>query len=215
MERTPPSEDEFNNAWLTPMAVIAFCSTVADVRKVRQWVMERLKGMVIDAVCRQAQILPDVPPQNQLTFVPARMWSLWIGTDGDDQFWATGDATFSQTRALDSSGYGTVNDKFRYFNVRFDPAGLPWTRSLAAASNPIEERPALATVKLKKDLPRPEAERFSRAILSEWPNTTERDAHQKAKLFFPDNNVPKHWFLEIFGSIRGPKIRGQQPKERG
>ena len=111
--------------------------------------------------------------------------------------------------------------------MRFDPDQIG---ALATAQlNPLAKLPGgqnhddAAPVQLDtppqqplplRDLPTAEAENFSRAILAGWPQTTEEVALQKAKLFFPDNKVPKDWFLKKFRVIRGPKTRGKQPKTR-
>lgn len=140
--------------------------------------------------------------QSYYLIVPTWFWSM--DTPRGLDFWDTG---FLE-RFLPVKGYSyDANRWIKLFQIRFFfPGDLP------NAQQPSE--PETRTRSSLADISRSDAESFSRAILAGWPSATEAFAHTKAKLFFPDNKVPRDWFLGIFRSIRGPKSPGKTPKNR-
>lgn len=137
---------------------------------------------------------------NTLVPVPAQHWSSWASRAAST-FWNAGDVTL-----YDRSGQPYAS----YHDVRFHPRDFaalvpPEARQTEpeARQPRMDDRPSLS---------QDDAERFSRAILCGWPQSTEDFAHKKAVLFFPDHKISRDWFRVIFRAIRGPKSRGKQRK---
>jgi len=210
MSWQPPTEDEFNDDWITPLDAL----DVSDVRMADhhdQWaILEQLRAGQIIAVARTAQTSQADGLVRPLMRVPAAAWSRMRQFE-DDRFWATGHLVVT-AGATDNYG-GAINAKDRFFNIRFDPGSFSG-RPPPALPHDDEGKPASPTTDRDKEISTDEATCFSRAVLAGWPDATEAFAHAKALAFFPENKVPREWFLSIFRSIRGPKNRGKSPKKR-
>lgn len=209
MDWQPPTEDEFNRDWLTPEEALDLL-TYDERDTKRRWLMSRLKTEQIIAVARTGAPGGRMEP---FPLVPAQYWGGW-DEYGDEHFWATGDATFHVGIRAGYSGH-----KLRFLDIRFDPSSFSGERTMRIPLPPAPPAPPEAEVPPtppvpRKDISRDDAERFSRAILAGWPDSTEDFAYRKAELFFPDKKVPRDWFKKIFRLIRGPKNRGKQPKTR-
>jgi len=134
--------------------------------------------------------------------IPAKHWVAWPSR-ADPTFWKVGDVTLYDAAG---SRYATYHD------VRFHPrdiqALIPPKPAPPQGTSPPE--PLEPPIELKPP-PRPEAEKFARAILHSWPDCTQDWAYEKAVAFFPKNKVPRDWFRSILRSIRGPQKPGKKP----
>jgi hypothetical protein len=205
-EWKPPTEREFNQDWLMPIAAINLINPAyQDQSTTKRWIMARLKTGVIQAVARTTEIQGK---RYEFNAVPQRLWNQcddW----GEDHFWQTGDEIFyhGETRV-------------RSLDIRFDPNTIA---SRALKPSPPEMDPTPATPPKPKEKSGPnkrdnlspsDAERFCKFLLEVRPNATERDAHKRAVNFFHDRKVPRDWFWDIFRTIRGHRNPGKQPKDR-
>lgn len=208
----PPTEDEFNDHWITPLEAL----DVSDDRMAEdheKWaLLEQLRAGQILAVARTAQVNPTVGAVQPFVRISAGAWRR-AGQSEQFNFWKTGHLVVPGVEKTDDYGGVLTGEKERYFNVRFDPASFDG-RPPPPEPDDGAEAAAPAAVERGKEISTEEAKRFSVAILAGWPDATESFAHAKALAFYSQNKVPREWFLGIFRSIRGPKSRGKQPKKR-
>jgi hypothetical protein len=116
MEWGDPTEDDFNNKWLTPQDLLIDLETTYDEEYTRRiWIIDRLKLGHIRAVARSGTSA-GVPRSPCL--VEPRFWG-WHMED-ETHFWETGDA---HIQTPSTSGYGDWR-VFIFLDVRFDPASL-------------------------------------------------------------------------------------------
>lgn len=209
----PPTENEFNSDWVTPDDGLGVLVQFLEERTRCKGIKDRLESGAMIAVARTGRSERDRSLQ---PFVPVsnRVWR-HMDSSEEDHFWNSGDAV---VQVPSSGNYGSGLEKHHYFDVRFDPQGFsgkPPTKAvadhLAETSDAPLPHPPPAPL---KDLSVDDAERFSRAILAGWPDSTEEAAHKQATHYFPEHKVPRDWFKSIFRVIRGPKNPGKQPKNR-
>ena len=129
-------------------------------------------------------------------------WAKYWHPTASHDFWKTGDVQ------LRDSGYGD-DKRASLFGVKFDPAGIRAMLPLSGDDQPEQTETQKSEL---KPLPKAEAEKFARAILSEWPQASQDWAHEKAMLFFPEHTMSRAQFRIIFRAIQGPKNRGKSPK---
>lgn len=96
------------------------------------------------------------------------------------------------------------------FDVRFEPPNA----QKIAHDQTGDELPPIEKAKSSPspNLPKADAEKFCLAIVAGWPEANQDWAWDKAKLFFPENEIPRDWFRSILRSKRPEKKRGRQPK---
>jgi hypothetical protein len=204
----PPTEDEFNNSWFTRLDALG----VSDQRMAEdtdKWaIKQRLQAGQILAVARTAQVRSDIAGVRP--FVPVHTGA-WVQMDRNAEFyfWSQGDLVVPDIRD------GVIHSgEQRFFDVRFDPDTFNGKPPPIIA---MDGAPALSPAvppKRIKEISTDEAERASRAIFAGWPEATEKEAYAKALALYPENKVPREWFLGIFRLIRGPRSRGVQPRIR-
>lgn len=173
------------------------------------WILRRLKtGEIVAAARTMARSNWGRTERTEFAAVPSDFWAD-ITIDTLDPLWTQGDYEDLTRRRHGNEAMIVAG----LFETRISPEPLvAWLNP-----RPIEEPPvpaAAADAIPRRELSRSEAERFSRSILTGWPESTEDFAHSKAVLFFPNHNVPRDWFLKTFRVIRGPRKRGKQPKTR-
>ncbi|NCP15372.1 MAG: hypothetical protein GW858_14635 [Sphingomonadales bacterium] len=148
----------------------------------------RAGRLMSDDGCEQVAYFP----------IPPIYWDELEWINGPETLWVTGQVSFhigSRTNQRPAEDW----IEHIFTDVRFDPEGFAVAFDLDQTGNSQSS----------KALPVAEAERFARAILHGWPDTTERNAYAKAVLFFPDHRVSRDPFLKIFRSIRGYKSPGK------
>lgn len=217
MNWQPPTEDEFDSEWITPLDAIG----VSDERMAddhEKWeLVEKLKAGQIIGVARTGQTRADLVGVQPFVPVHAGVWR-HMGDSEEHYFWKTGHLVVPHVSAT-----GTLTGgKERYFDIRFDPAsfsGRPPPRvedEAVARQTATAEQPASPDPLNDKrtNLTAPEAKRFCEFLLTELPEVTERDAHKRVSSFYHDRKVPRDWFWDIFRPIRGKKNPGRKPKAR-
>jgi hypothetical protein len=205
--------EAFNRDWLDPeLALEALQGSYRDPYTRKKWIMDRLKSGLILAVARTVEFGGE---HFELAGIAASNFKRF-GAYGDDHFWETGDHAFR---------IGRDGEQLQAFDIRLDPDsfnGRP-PRIKPVEAMPLAPRKGLLiggspkepeAPHRGKDISKDDAQRFSRAMVAGWPEATEQFAYSKALAFFPENKVPRDWFLGIYRSIRGPKNRGKQPKDR-
>tara|TARA_R110000868_G_scaffold34144_3_gene123438 strand:- start:4159 stop:4875 length:717 start_codon:yes stop_codon:yes gene_type:complete len=204
-EFDPIPRDEFEG-WLTPREAMSALGYPA-VTGLKAFLRELETGRVRAAAEDIRWWRGGESGQESYGLIDPRFWTVDPPTASSD-LWPFGQHKF----VIHQNSYGLQSTiRITMFDVRFEPRSTPKTKQ--NLSLPPTEPDDLSAAS-KRDLPKTDAERFSKAIIAGWPDATEPFAHQKAVLFFPDNKVPRDWFLSIFRLIRGPKSRGRQPKIR-
>lgn len=194
MDWKPPSEEEFNSEWVLPRQSLKLLIPLHDELSTRQrYVMDRLKSGLILAVARDYEY-----GTRRERFVQADLrWWKACGDYGEEHFWKVGDETF----------YGG-NLEHRFLDIRFHPHWYKPQHVETLAPTRGEQR-----VANPPPLSKAEAERFCRAMVTEWGDEVTQDwAYAKATLFFPDKKVTRDPFRLILRSIRGPTKRGKRAK---
>lgn len=210
----PPTEDEFNLDWFTPLDALG-------VKKIEMapshevWaLLERLRAGQIIAVARTATVRADLVGVRPMVKVNAGAWRR-MNDDDEHFFWLTGDLSVETSPALNLKG--TVN-RDRFFDVRFDPTSFSGQPPVQIeVEDEIQGNSASQDSDIqipKPQLAKSEAERFCRALIAGWPDASQDFAHGKAQLFFPDHKVPRDWFRGILRSIQGPKKPGKPGKTK-
>lgn len=206
----PPTEDEFNSDWISPLEAL----DVSDIRMAEDheiWaITERLRAGQIIAVARTGSMRADLAGVVPFVKIWPGAWRRMTPTD-EHYFWRTGDLSVEAAPADYLKGLG---HRDRYFNIRFDPASFsanpPPPLALngpdPTAQEAVDQFPEMDLPQLSKS----DAERFCRAILAGWPEAGQDFAHAKAILFFPDRRIPRDWFRRILRSIRGPTKPGKK-----
>ena len=144
--------------------------------------------------------------RDKLALLPPWLWSI-VMPDGASDFWRTGYLEAWIPKGDRDYSLPDIGNWLRIYGVRFwapDINEQPDSQ-VSAALNPADQDE-------RAQLPKPEAERFCRAILTEWPQATQDWAFEKAQLFFPDHKFARDWFRLILRSIRGHTKRGKKPK---
>lgn len=197
MEGDLLSAAEFDD-WFTPKKALSELPSDWSYETKAKWVAGRLQSGLITAGARSYLSTYG----NILTTLVRLQKDLWVGWPclAEDDFWKTGDIKLYNRHRMN------VADAF---DVRFDPAGFDnFTPKPVLTETPTPDAPLVSLKNLSDD----NAKRFSRAILEGWPDSTERNAVAKARLFFPENTVPRDWFFRIFRSIRSDRKPGKKGK---
>lgn len=193
--------------WLTPEAALGILPQTWEYKTKVNWISDRLNSGLIIAEARIYQSGNDSIISDRAHKISKEIWRE-CDYHREHDFWRTGDVTFTKT-IWDDDYIDSTSTVGTAFDVRFNPAGFSsFTPKPVPTETPTLDPPLVPLKNLSDD----NAKRFSRAILEGWPDSTERDAVAKARLFFPDNAVPRDWFLGIFRSIRGLRKPGKPGK---
>lgn len=211
MSWQPPTEEEFNNEWITHLDAL----DVSDERMAddhEKWtVLEQLRAGQVLAVARTAQVNPTVGAVQPFVRISAGAWRR-AGQSEQFYFWKTGHLVVQGTEKTDDYGGVLTREKERYFNIRFDPASFSGRPPPPEDHAPEAAKTKLALPEELPPLSKAEAERFCKAIVVGWPEATQDWAYEKAQLFFPGNKVTRDRFRSILRSIRGPMKPGKRGK---
>lgn len=205
--------------WLPPRRALHLLTAHFETEATISALLNRLSlGLLIAGAELTTWHSGDQEERAPLLVVPRSFWYHPSHFQMGTTFWKTGDVTvFGVTGA----GYGiSANDYVAFTGVRFDPEGLAAVAMAMGhdvpelAHSPPAKPDAPQSIARRNDISIDDAKRFSTAVIAGWPTATEKFAHAKALAFFPENKVPREWFLGIFRSIRGHKNPGVPPKTR-
>ena len=224
------SEQELSG-WLKPADALALLPESLSLDSKARVTLARLSSGFVRVAAKSMAFRSSQTPQitrDSYCLVQPHLWvSPWNVNARD--LWALGDLHFDNDEPAPLVYVVGFDDPIEpdrtimtvhYAGVRIDPAsfceafdlpiGNPSAPVLTDAPGVIGDSLAPKLPALKED----DAKRFSRAILSEWPDSTQDFAFEKAALFFNENSVPRDWFRSVFRSIRGPVSRGKKAKDR-
>jgi hypothetical protein len=189
------------------MGMTALQAQSANARYIGKWL--RVTGYIL-VVTKLSEFLPDVTVT--ISDSPNEIWGIYLDFPGDFerlQVANLGDVLKAEGRVCEVTTGLISLDQCKVLSIEAPPPPSP-----SAPEPPKQEK--IASPKGDEQristLSKIEAEKFCRAILAGWPDTTEENAHAKSLLFFPDKKVPRDWFRPIFRAIRGPKKRGPAAK---
>jgi hypothetical protein len=198
------SQAEYDS-WLTPEAMLA--AMPYGMLSATQLERELRAERYLSAADEVIWAFEGKTGRDRLARLPAWLWTIVMPAAAAD-FWHTG---YLEAWIPEGGGYVISSGNWLHvYGVRFwypglqAPAGV--TQGAKASSGSSADRIG--------NLSTADAERFCRAIVAGWPDSTREFARAKALLFFPDKKVPRDWFFGVFRSIQGHRNPGKQPKTR-
>lgn len=195
-EMTAPGDFEH---WLKPCEALELLPSEWGRGHAINAIVTNLKVGGLRSSARTGRLMCDDGFENVDYFpIPPIYWDDLEWINGPEALWVTGQVSF---HIGSRTNQRPANDWIEHIftDVRFDPEGFAVAFDLDQDRNAPQSNALSAA----------DAERFAKSILHGWPDTTERTAHKKAVLFFPDHHVSRDPFLKIFRSIRGHKNPGK------
>lgn len=208
----------FDNQWLTPRELVDDLESSYEYP--HSYILKRLQLGIIKAVARAGPS----PDHGVSPFVPVPS-QLWPNLVEHQEFWDSGDATFSVGSV---TGYGD-GVHLLFIGIRFDPtsitsnapeyidysdarSGVPTPPQPTVQITPNSGAAPAVISKPKASVSSPNLDKAAKLIADLWGIAiTEDRAWQIAKACFPDNQVAKHRFLDQYRIYRPAKKRGKQP----
>lgn len=210
-------ERAFNNEWITPRELVRDLETDYDFP--REFVMKRLQLGIIKAVARAGPnpdhgVSPFVP-------VPAQLWPKLLE---HEEFWDSGDATFSVGAV---TGYGDWVHLI-FIGIRFDPKSITsnaptdvdYSDDMTVPENPTpaitikskEAHPNNIEAKQKDRIGNQDLKKVSKLIAELWgEEITDLEALARARRLIDDKHIAEKRFLEEYRLIRPTKKPGPKP----
>jgi len=186
----PPSEEEFNNDWMTVREARKFAQQVARPYAER-WLLDQLKEGLIAAVARSGPLEANGPMKPMVPVMPGQ-WSRW-DDEGPEYFWTSGVAVFEKS---DSTGYGSVITD-RFFDVRFNPRTFNGKINVA----PEPEAPAIprtagepeevAPAGNRKPMPDALLQKWAELFRQAYPDGNQTLARRSIDGMFPDKKATR------------------------
>lgn len=226
----PPTQDEFNNKWLSPIELISLLTGPMTSYAAQRYAIRRLKAGTYIARARAG------PDRNgamrSFIVIDPRFWDRLY--DPPEEFWEVGDATF---RVGGITGYGDYTE-IEFLDVRFDPnclssdlaisnTGLefidynppsfdspePRTAELTQSPPLAEDTPTDEPEKTKEKIRNQDLKRVARLVAEIWgTEITGREALAIARGCFPEHHIGEKRFLPEYRFFRDPKNPGPKPK---
>lgn len=189
--------------WLTPQEAREALTNIWDLRTTRQELFSRLQNALIRTAAKIAIVRKYGREQarHEYKVIPETFWTS-RQSPPDSHFWDTGSIQIHQRE------YQAEID-VSFFEVRFDPDQIAEIvraqRGDKSQHEGADSESDPAAVSAKPRLDPDEVKRFCLLYLGIYnSNPKEIPAWNACKATFPENKVPRDYFLGIFRELRGP-----------